>query len=282
MPRLALKLEYQGKKFAGSQFQKGHRTVQSELERALRLFLRIADATNFRVAFSGRTDSGVSAAAQVAHFDYDERSLTRLNLTIPDSRQSSSGQAHDTYDLYRLCTAVNGICYPDLSVICAQVVADDFHARFSATGRTYVYRILNRSQRSALMNDTHFFVHGKMNIEAMMEAAKFLIGRHDFLAFKSTSTDPVDSVCRVERAEILNLGEGKLEFWISADHFVYNMVRIIVGTLVEIGLGKRPASDLKDALQSKQRHQAGPTAPPWGLCLQSVQYPKHFNLFAGE
>lgn len=282
MPRLALKIEYQGKKFAGSQFQKGHRTVQSELERALRIFLRIADETAFRITLSGRTDAGVSAAAQVVHFDYDERARVKLGLNVPVSWQCDVVRAHDTYDLSRLCTAINGICYPDLSVICAQVVPADFHARFSATGRTYVYRILNRQQRSALMNNTHYYVHGKMNIDTMAEAAKRLIGRHDFLAFKSTSTDPYETVCQVKQAEILNLGEGKLEFWISADHFVYNMVRIIVGTLVEIGLGKRPASDLEDALQSKQRYQAGPTAPPWGLCLQSVQYPQHFNLFAGE
>ena len=113
----------------------------------------------------------------------------------------------------------------------------------------------------------------------MQTAAAAILGRHDFTSFKSSNKEKVSPICLVERAEILNKGEGELEFWITADHFVYNMVRIIVGTLVEVGLGKRAPSDLSEALAGKDRHLAGPTAPPWGLCLYSVDYPAEFSLF---
>jgi tRNA pseudouridine38-40 synthase len=130
-----------------------------------------------------------------------------------------------------------------------------------------------------LKQNSHHFLNTPLNLEAMKTAAAALLGQHDFSAFKSSNRQKINPVCRVDRAEILNKGEGELEFWISADHFVYNMVRIIVGTLIEVGLNKRAPSDLSEALAGKDRHLAGPTAPPWGLCLYSVDYPAEFNLF---
>jgi tRNA pseudouridine38-40 synthase len=233
----------------------GVRTVQQELEEAVGVFLRLPNR-KAKLIFSGRTDTGVHARGQVIHFDNDE-----------------------ALDLWRFCWGVNGILKEDLSVTTAQVVADDFHARFSAIRRTYAYRILNQEQRSALLKDDHWFVPFDLNIELMQEAASMLVGSHDFAAFKSSNSDRGTTVCRVERAQILNLGEGRLEFWISANHFVYNMVRIIVGTLIEIGLGKRPISSLGLALSERQRRDTGPTAPAWGLCLESVEYPEAMQLF---
>ena len=113
----------------------------------------------------------------------------------------------------------------------------------------------------------------------MAAAAAGLIGRHDFAAFRSTNSDRSNTECLVRRAEILKLAEGQLEFWIAADHFVYNMVRIIVGTLIEIGLSKRTPESLSDALIQGDRDLAGPTAPAWGLTLNAVQYPEIYNLF---
>jgi tRNA pseudouridine38-40 synthase len=113
----------------------------------------------------------------------------------------------------------------------------------------------------------------------MQDAACVLIGSHDFASFKSTNADRSTTQCHVSRAELLNKGEGKLEFWIAANHFVYNMVRIIVGTLIEIGLGKKPPEGLAIALSKSDRRLAGPTAPPWGLTLYSVEYPEQYKLF---
>lgn len=256
MPRIALLIEYNGKKFCGSQYQVGVRTVQGELEAALATLAR----QPVTALFSGRTDSGVHARGQVVHFDW------------PD----------EDFDLWRLNWALNGILGDDLSIANSQIVAASFHARFSATSREYVYRILNRPQRSALLRQTHHFVPFELDLESMARAASYLAGDHDFRAFKSTDSDRGTSLCRVSRAELLNLGEGLLEFWIAANHFVYNMVRIIVGTLLEIGLGKKGPESIGDALTGGKRDLSGPTAPAWGLCLNSVQYPDVYDLFASS
>jgi len=253
--RVALLIEYSGKRFHGSQFQAGVRTVQSELEAALSTFWR----QPVRAIFSGRTDSGVHAAGQVVHFD--------LNI------------APEQFDKWRFCWGVNGILAQDLSVTTAQVVPDDFHARYCATSREYVYRILNRKQRSALLRDRTFFIPRTLNLTAMAEAAACLRGSHDFSAFRSTNADRSNTNCDVTRVELLKLAEEQVEFWIAADHFVYNMVRIIVGTLIEIGLGKRTPESLLKALLDGDRDLAGATAPPWGLTLNAVQYPEAYKLF---
>lgn len=255
--RLAFLIEYNGKRLCGSQYQKGVRTVQAELEGALSTYAR----QPVSVILAGRTDSGVHAAGQVAHADWP---------------------AAPAPDLNRLTWALNGIMADDVSVACAQVVPEDFHARFSALSRHYAYRILNRDQRSALLRDTHYFVPARLDLEAIATACSFLVGQHDFRAFKSSNSDTVTSQCRVSRAELLNLGEGVLEFRISANHFVYNMVRIIVGTLIEIGLGKKRPEVMAMALAEQDRSLAGPTAPAWGLCLESVTYPDHYQLFASR
>jgi len=251
-PRIALLVEYSGKDFHGSQYQVGMRTVQSELEHALSVYLR----EKVRVILSGRTDAGVHAKGLVVHFDLG--ACPDLNL---------------------LTRGLNGIMGRDISVSSAQVVDGEFHARFSALEREYVYRILNRQQRSALLKDTHYFVPQELDFQAMKAAIAVLTGTHDFQAFRSTNSDRTTSLCHVSRAELLNLGEGQLEFWICANHFVYNMVRIIVGTLVEIGLGKMQPESLAEALEKGDRDFAGPTAPAWGLTLNSVKYPVAYKLF---
>jgi tRNA pseudouridine38-40 synthase len=251
--RVALLLEYWGTKFHGSQYQRDTRTVQSVLESSLSTILR----EPIRAIFSGRTDSGVHARGQVAHFDTTTEDL----------------------DLWRFTWGLNGILPHDLSAKSAQIVPASFHARHSASARQYVYRVLNRPQRSALMADTHYFISYQLNYEAMSEAVKILVGSHDFASFKSSNSDRGTTRCNVTRAELLNLGEGQLELWIEANHFVYNMVRIIAGTLVEIGLGTRPTSSLEGALDKCDRTLAGPTAPAWALELNSVTYPERFHLF---
>jgi tRNA pseudouridine38-40 synthase len=252
--RIALLVEYLGKQFSGSQTQAKARTVQSELEKALSVIARQPT----KVTFSGRTDSGVHAQGQVAHFDIAEENL----------------------DLWRLVWGLNGILPEDVSVRAAQLVPATFHARFSAEERRYVYRILNSPQRSALLKDTYYFYPHSLDLSRMTKAAEVLVGDHDFGSFRSTSSDRGTSRCRVSQAKILNLGEGRLEFWIAANHFVYNMVRIIVGTLIEIGNGERAPQGMTAALNQCDRNLAGPTAPASGLALASVKYPESFQLFA--
>lgn len=248
MPRIAVEIEYVGKGFHGSQYQLGQRTVQSELESAFSILAR----SEVRVILSGRTDSGVHATGMVGHFEWNRD-------TEPD--------------IGKLVRAANGILKRDIAIKRAKVVPDTFHSRYRAISRQYVYRILYGRERSALLKDTHYHVVHPLDVKAMTDAAFELLGEHDFASFRSTNADKTSTVCNVTRAEILNLGEGQLEFYIAADHFVYNMVRIIVGTLVDIGLGKRAPDSVRLALQTSDRNLAGPTAPPWGLTLQSVMYP---------
>jgi len=258
LARIALLIEYNGKAYHGSQSQKGVITVQQDLESAIETLAK----KRIPVTFAGRTDAGVHARGQVAHFDWP-------------FEQSQ-------IDLERLESSLNGITGKGMSIVTAQFVPDEFSARRKALSREYVYRILNRKHQSALMRDTHFLVRQPLDLKLLTDAASTLLGKHDFSAFRSTSSDPREissPICRIERSQILNKGEGELEFWIRADHFVYNMVRIIVGTLVEIGLHKRSIDSIACALEKLDRNLSGPTAPPWGLTLHRVTYPDEYNLF---
>ena len=263
--RIAFLLEYQGKNFCGSQAQKDLRTVQSVLEEAIAVYFRqTKNEKPLRIALSGRTDSGVHASGQVGHFD------------LPDDLKG----IEPGLDLQAVSWALNGILDSDISVRQLAIVPTDFHARFSAIERQYVYRILNRPQRSPILQNTHYFIRSSLDLAGMMEAIHCLVGRHDFAAFKSSNGDETSTICDVNYAKLLNLGEGELEFSIAANHFVYNMIRIIVGTLVDIGLKKRLPESLKLALISGKRDLAGPTAPASGLCLTSVKYPQQYaNIF---
>lgn len=266
--RIAFLLEYQGKNFCGSQAQKDLRTVQSVLENAIAVYFRVDKYTEtkkpLRVTLSGRTDSGVHASAQVGHFDLSPEIL----------------QDNQPLDWQAVAWALNGILDSDISIKQLVTVSSEFHARFSAIERQYVYRILNRPQRSPLLKDSHLFLRSPLDVDIMVDAADCLVGRHDFAAFKSSNSDENSTICDVNYAKLLNLGEGELEFSIAANHFVYNMIRIIVGTLVEIGLKKRLPESLKMALMNGKRSLAGPTAPASGLCLTSVIYPEPYaNIF---
>ncbi len=230
--------------------------MQHELEKAVAVLAQ----GEVRVHMSGRTDTGVNASGQVAHFNFPAEELSQA-------------------DLHQMAWSLNGIMPRDLSVTNLAVVPETFHARHSATKRQYVYRILNRSQRSALLKDTHLHVRQPLSLEPMLDAASRILGSHDFSAFRSSTTSNANPSCQIYRSELLNLREGELEYWIAADHFVYNMVRIIVGTLIEIGLGKRDAESVSHALEKRERELAGPNAPPWGLTLESVQYPNAFRLW---
>jgi tRNA pseudouridine38-40 synthase len=243
MRNVKLTLEYHGARFAGWQVQPNGRTVQQVVQDA------IAAVTGEKVDVigSGRTDSGVHATGQVASF--------RTDSAIPAAN---------------LMHAINTKLPADVAVVGAGDVPEDFHARYSARAKTYRYSILNRPVRSPLEHDRSCRVDRPLDVAAMRAAAECLIGEHDFAAFQS-KPDGKPTVRTITRLGVVRDGP-MVQLWVTADGFLYNMVRAIAGTLIEVGLGKRPASGMPALVASRDRSQAGPTAPPQGLCLVEVLY----------
>lgn len=257
MPRYALQIEYHGGPFAGWQRQAGGLpSVQGAVEAALTK-LEPGDHT---IAAAGRTDAGVHATAQVAHADL----------------------ARD-WDPFRLSEALNAHLRPDpVAVTACARVADDFHARFSATGRRYVYRLVAR--RAPVTHDRGLVwqVLNPLDLDAMRTGAAHLTGHHDFTTFRSTlcqSKSPVKTLDRIEISEQPYPGGTEYRFELAARSFLHNQVRSIVGTLERVGTGSWNPQDVGAALAARDRAACGPVAPPQGLYLVGVTYPA--DPFAG-
>lgn len=237
-----LTLEYDGSKFYGWQVQPGMRTVQGEVERALQILFR----EPIRVNVAGRTDSGVHALGQVINF----RSAVELPLKdIPRS--------------------LNGILDHDVVVKIVELAPEDFHARFSAVSRQYFY-VLSRFP-VAVGRHYAFFCKFPLGVAAMREASQHLLGEHDFRAFCDASTEDPHYLSRVELIEWEDTGE-RIKLIIRANRFLRSMVRIILGTMIDVGRGKLTPSQVKEILASRQRTEASFTAPPHGLFLDKVFY----------
>ncbi|MEK0082505.1 tRNA pseudouridine(38-40) synthase TruA [Benzoatithermus flavus] len=245
MPRYKLLLEYDGTPFRGWQRQATGPSVQSVLEDAL----LAATGETLTVVAAGRTDAGVHALGQVAHVD--------LGRYWPPER---------------LMGALNHHLRPHpVVVLQAARVADDFHARFSATRRRYVYRILNRRTPPALERDRVWHVPVPLLCERMHEAAQCLVGRHDFTSFRSSecqSASPVKTLSLIHAQRVDEL----IEIRFTARSFLHHQVRNIVGTLKLVGEGKASIDHVRAVLAARDRAAAGPTAPPQGLFLESVAY----------
>ena len=244
MPTVKLILEYDGTAYAGWQRQPDQPTIQEAVETA------IAGVTQLTVPVmgAGRTDAGVHALGQVASFRIDRimtpREWTRaLNAHLPDT----------------------------IAVRSAALVPDTFHARYSAKGKLYEYRLVSREARPPLDRQYCWHIHKPLNDAAMNQAAMALIGSHDFSSFQTQPTDNEDPTCRIERLTVIRHGD-RLQVEVYADRFLKQMVRSIVGTLVEVGLGKRPPQSLASILDARERSAAGKTAPPQGLFLMRVDY----------
>jgi len=239
-----LTVEYDGTGYYGWQRQPDQPTVQAALETAIQQITQV----HLAVIAAGRTDAGVHALGQVVSF----RSEKALN---PEEWQRS----------------LNGLLPPDISVRRVESVADDFHARYSARTKLYEYRILSRPERPALDRHRIWHIRHPLDLTAMREAAGYLIGRHDFSSFQGHPTDTENPVCDLQRLDLVH-EPPMIRIEVLADRFLKQMVRAIVGTLVEVGQGKRTPQAMKDILEAKDRPAAGYTAPPQGLYLMRVGY----------
>lgn len=244
MATYKLTLEYDGTAYAGWQRQPDRPTVQEAVEAALR---RITQ-TDIPVIGSGRTDSGVHALGQVASFR-STRAMTTKEWT----------------------RALNALLPADISALSTEQVGDDFNARRAARSKLYEYRILNRGARSALERQRAWHVWRGLHLEPMREGAALLVGRHDFSSFEGPQACTDKKVCDLRSLEILHRGDI-VRLRLEADRFLKQMVRAIVGTLVEVGQGKRSPQAMKGILEATDRRAAGYTAPPHGLYLVRVDY----------
>ncbi len=246
--RYFITFSYNGTGFHGSQTQPNGNTVQAEMEAAFATILREPVA----LTFAGRTDAGVHAEKMVAHFDFTKplpaNFGSRLNNLLPAS------------------IAVRDI----------QRVTDDAHARFDATARTYRYRITTRKDPFLCVNHTR--VAAGLNFEAMNNAAQALLGKQDFASFCRTHTDVKTTICDVREAKWVQESDTEWYFVITADRFLRNMVRAVVGTLFEVGKGRMTPAQLTDIIAAHDRCRAGHSAPAEGLSLVEIIYPKNTYL----
>jgi len=248
--RLALGVEYDGSPFCGWQSQADGQTVQDTLQSALS---QIA-GEQIAVVAAGRTDTGVHAIEQVVHFDTDAaRPFTAW------------------------VRGVNALLPSSIAVLWAHPVPDEFHARFSAHGRSYRYLLVNRETRSALYAGKVGWFHAPLDIGLMQTAGQHLMGEHDFSAFRSSECQAKTPVKHVQRLDIRRQGE-MLIFDVSADAFLHHMVRNMVGCLVYVGKGKYPPDWLADVLDGRERSRAAPTFAPDGLYLRRITYEAKWGL----
>ncbi|MCL1697818.1 tRNA pseudouridine(38-40) synthase TruA [Lysinibacillus sp. BPa_S21] len=246
MRRLKAIISYDGTQFSGYQVQPGERTVQAEIERVLAIMHK---GEKVKVTASGRTDARVHATGQTLHFDSP--------LAIPVDKYMK---------------ALNVQLPRDIRVMSIEEVADDFHARYSVTGKRYRYKWSCEPVQSPFSRHYTVETNGvKPNVEAMQEAAKAIIGTHDFSCFCAANTSVKDKVRTVTTLQFEWHGE-ELHMVIEGTGFLYNMVRIIAGTLWEVGIGRRDIENVELVVQSMNRDKAGKTAPPQGLYLEKVFY----------
>ena len=242
--RVMLTVSYDGTNYCGSQVQENGITIEEVLNRELSRFFD----QNIKVSGASRTDSGVHAIGAVFVFDVEtkmpaEKISYALNVSLPD----------------------------DIVVIHSKEVSSDFHPRFQKTSKTYEYFILNSVFPNPLLRNYTYHYRKFLDDKKMNEAAKFLIGEHDFTSFAAIGSQTNTFVREIFDAGVRRDGD-LIVFYITGAGFLYNMVRIIVGTLVEVGNGKRKPSEMKEILEKKDRSAAGPTAPAQGLVLREITY----------
>lgn len=244
MRRIKLVIAYDGTNYCGWQVQPNGMSIQEMLQK------HIEELTEEKIMLTGasRTDSGVHALGQVAVFDTSK-----------------------SWPAWRFVPALNQRLPKDIVIQSAEEVAGDFHPRYQKTLKTYEYRILN--SRVPLPNERYdsYFVPQPLDVEAMTAAGQMLVGKHDFHNFCSVKTNVKDTV-RTITDLTLNKKESMIYLRITGDGFLYNMVRIIAGSLLKVGFHKKTLDDIRHSLEVKERYVVGPTAPPHGLTLVNIQY----------
>ena len=245
MPRYRLTIEYDGGPYRGFQAQGELPSVQASLERAIHAF----SGEQLRVNAAGRTDTGVHATGQVVHFD--------LERAWPEATVANALNAH--------------LVGEPIVVLDATLAAPDFHARFSAKGRAYLSRILNRRAPPALERGRVWHVKKDLDAEAMQAAAQILVGHHDFTTFRDLQCQAKSPMKTLDVAEVRREGE-EIHLRFASRSFLHRQVRSMTGTLAEVGVGRWSAANLQAALEAKDRKACGPVAPAEGLCLTRVEY----------
>lgn len=245
MRNIKLIIEYDGTNYSGWQRQSNSLTVQEVIERAL---YKLTGKECILIA-SGRTDAGVHALAQVANF-------TIGSSSIPSAKFSY---------------ALNSLLPHDIVIKRSEEVSPNFHSRYSAKAKKYKYLIYNSEHPSALLRNRAYHISQPLNLDNMIKASEYFHGTHDFAGFMSSGSSVKSTVRTIKSISIAPKSDG-LELEVSADGFLYNMVRIIAGTLISVGMGKIFPHSVKDIIRSCDRKQAGKTAPPQGLYLVEVYY----------
>ncbi|MDO5039463.1 tRNA pseudouridine(38-40) synthase TruA [Clostridium sp.] len=245
MKNIKLTIEYDGTNYFGWQKQKNNsKTIQEVLEKAIQKIVK----KEVSLIGSSRTDSGVHAKGMVANF-------------LTDSRVPA--------DKFR--EAINTKLPDDIAIIKSEEVDKEFHARYDSKGKTYCYTIINRFEKVSLYRNYSYHVREVLNIEEMKKACNYFIGTHDFSAFKSSGSSVKTSVRTIKDLHIEN-DNNIIKIYVTADGFLYNMVRIIVGTLIEVGRGKIASNDIKSIINEGKRERSGFCVPANGLLLEKVYY----------
>ena len=245
MKNFKLIIEYDGTFLHGWQKQKEDRTVQEEIEKAI----RVMTGKNIVVTASGRTDAGVHALGQTANFLCDTKITPGAFLR-----------------------GLNSLTSEEIVIKECSLVDNDFHARYNVKSKTYMYRILNQPLPVAIFRQYAWFIPKKLDIDAMDAAILHIIGTHDFKAFEGAGSPRSSTVRTIISAGLEQLEHGYISLEFKGNGFLRFMVRNITGTLVDVGLGKIAPHDLMGILNSRDRNLAGSTAPPQGLCLMKVEY----------
>lgn len=255
MPTYRMLIEYEGTRYHGWQVQPDRITVQQVIEEALQTLLK----EQVRIQAAGRTDAGVHAVGQVASF------ITKVPL-----------------DRQRFLRSVNALTPYDIAILDVKAAPDEFNARRWATGREYRYFLINRDAPSAVKRHFSWHVPVALDIDAMRQAAGHLIGEHDFASFCASGCDSKTTLRTMRTAALNQRPDGFLEFVFLANGFLKSMVRAIVGTLHQIGLGKIPAGEIEKILSAGDRTEAGPTAPARGLFFTRVDYSEDLEPLAPQ
>ena len=245
MRNIKLTIEYDGKEFGGWQKQPNKLNIQGTIEKA------IEEITGEQIELnaSGRTDAGVHSLGQVANF--------KTNSSIP---------------IEKIPIAINTKLKKSIRIIKAEEVEERFHSRLSCKKKTYRYIINNNETASAIYRNLEYHIPQKLDIEKMKQAIKYFEGEHDFKAFKASGTSSKSSVRTIFKADIYQQKDNRLWIELTGNGFLYNMVRIIVGTLVDVGLGKIKPEEISRIISEGKRENAGKTVPPNGLYLLKVEY----------